>query len=114
MAPAPAAIAPGATPPPRGALPMSFPVPTDRSLYVGLMSGTSADGIDAALVDFADPASPRLLATHNAPWPQALRERLVELGQADAAPTLDEVGELDTRVATGFAEAVALLDRKST
>ena len=90
---------------------MSYPVPTERSLYVGLMSGTSADGIDAALVDFADPVRPRLVAARTLPWPDRLRERLVVLGQADVALALDEVGELDARIAAGFADAVAgLLD----
>src|SRR5690606_38796473 len=85
---------------------MSFPVPTERCLYIGLMSGTSADGIDAALVDFADPAAPRLLEARTSRWPQVLQERLVELGQADVALSLDEVGELDARIAAGFADAV--------
>lgn len=85
---------------------MSFPVPTERSLYIGLMSGTSADGIDAALADFADPAAPRLVMARTSPWPHALHERLVELGQAGVALTLDEIGELDARIAAGFAAAV--------
>lgn len=85
---------------------MSFPIPIERSLYLGLMSGTSADGIDAALVDFSDPAAPRLLAGRTSAWPAQLRQRLVTLGQAATTLTLDDVGELDTRIATLFAEAV--------
>lgn len=37
------------------------------TLYIGLMSGTSADALDAALVDFADEQRPVLLATHSRP-----------------------------------------------
>ena len=59
------------------------PLPTDR-LYVGLISGTSADAIDAALVRFADDgphARCELLHGHARQWPPELRERLVALGQ---------------------------------
>jgi anhydro-N-acetylmuramic acid kinase len=62
---------------------------------LGLMSGTSADGIDAVLAEFSGrPARPRwrLLASHAHPYPALLREQLVRLGQgspATAAQLLD-------------------------
>ena len=67
-------------------------------LFLGLISGTSADGIDAALVRFDSDsahARPMLLAGQVLPWPPALREQLVALGQHAQALTLDAVGVLD-------------------
>lgn len=49
-------------------------------LYVGLMSGTSLDGIDAALVDLSE-AQPRLLAKRYAPFDDALKNDLLALHQ---------------------------------
>ncbi|HYR05949.1 MAG TPA: anhydro-N-acetylmuramic acid kinase [Gallionella sp.] len=49
-------------------------------LYVGLMSGTSLDGIDAVLVDLGEP-QPGLLAKHYAPFDDALRANLLALHQ---------------------------------
>jgi anhydro-N-acetylmuramic acid kinase len=85
-----------------------MPMSSSDRLYLGLISGTSADGIDAALVQFADDhpaARPRLVHGHTAPWQPELRARLVALGQQAATLTLDEVGELDVQVGRAFAAA---------
>jgi len=78
------------------------------SLYVGLMSGTSADGIDAAVVRFSEDAAPlhcELLLGRTYAWDAATRQALVSLGQAAHEPSLDELGQLDARVGLAFAEA---------
>ncbi|MDQ3495772.1 MAG: anhydro-N-acetylmuramic acid kinase, partial [Pseudomonadota bacterium] len=79
----------------------------DSSLYLGLISGTSADGIDAALVRFdRDPTRrPELLFGRTYPWEADLRAVLVALGQDDARLGLDDFGELDVRIGRAFAEA---------
>ena len=45
--------------------------------YLGVMSGTSLDGLDIALIE-QDQAT-RLVATHYVPMPAALRSQLLEL-----------------------------------
>jgi len=73
-------------------------------LYIGLMSGTSMDGIDAVLVDLQQ--EPRLLKAQTYPWSSTLRERL----QAAASGSLlsaDQFAQL--HVAAGEAFALAAL-----
>ena len=79
----------------------------DATLYLGLISGTSADGIDAALVRFDGGADgrPELVFGRTYPWDARLRARLVALGQDDARLSLDDLGELDVRIGRAFAEA---------
>lgn len=72
-------------------------------LYLGLISGTSADGIDAALVRFEPHCE--LVFGRTYPWDEALRARLIALGQGGEATSLDELGELDTTLARAFAES---------
>lgn len=47
------------------------------ALYIGVMSGTSLDGLDIALIEQRE--QPRLLATHYIPMPADLRQALLAL-----------------------------------
>jgi len=86
----------------------------DGEIYLGLISGTSADGIDAALVRFnsTDPhAACQLVHCSTYAWDADLRARLIAIGQGGDANSLDELGELDVRIAHSFADAaLRLLD----
>ncbi len=78
----------------------------EPALYLGLISGTSVDGIDAALVRFErDQRPPELVFGSTYAWKSDLRERLVALGQDDVRLSLDDIGELDVRIGHAFADA---------
>jgi anhydro-N-acetylmuramic acid kinase len=80
-----------------------------HELFVGLISGTSVDGIDAALVRFAP--SPQLVFGRTYPMPAALVDEVLRVSQADDGTTLDALGRLDTRLGTVFADAALSLLR---
>lgn len=80
--------------------------------YIGLMSGTSVDGIDAALVSIPVNGPLALLATHQHPFPTMVREAI----QALMLPGPNEIereGELDMQLGRLFAEAAKALIAKS-
>jgi anhydro-N-acetylmuramic acid kinase len=78
------------------------------AIYLGLISGTSMDAIDAALVDF-DVAPLSIIATSATPFAPQLKRRIAALiDQADRV-ALDEVGQIDVEVGRAFAEAALAL-----
>lgn len=80
-----------------------------RPLFIGLISGTSIDGVDAALVDCSRP-DPRLIATHKGEYSVELAARLQAAAQSNGECGLAEAAALDAEVATAFADtALALL-----
>ena len=83
-------------------------------LYIGLISGTSADGIDAALVRF-EQNQPRLVHALTHAWPDALRTQILRVAQDETTLDLDAFGRLDVAVGQTFADAVeALLAQSGT
>ena len=77
---------------------------------IGLMSGTSADGVDAALVEWppGEAARPfRLLAQREDPFPAELQQRIHALaaGRCPPGAALRELAALDVALGDRFAEA---------
>jgi len=79
-------------------------------LYVGLISGTSMDAIDAAAVDF-DATPLRVVATRAAAFERGLADRLASILDGPGAAALDAIGQLDVEIGRAFAAAaLALID----
>ena len=68
------------------------------------MTGTSADGVDAALVEF-NAQIPKLLGKHFQAYPKRLRQRIVSSAHSDSI-FFDDFYELDRLVAEQLAGAV--------
>ncbi|MBT8092037.1 MAG: anhydro-N-acetylmuramic acid kinase [Gammaproteobacteria bacterium] len=78
--------------------------------YIGLISGTSMDGIDAVIASFGD-SELRLLATLEQAYPDELRDALQHAIRHPDACTADQVGTLDRRVGEQFRDAaVAIIE----
>ena len=81
----------------------------DAPLFLGLMSGTSADAIDAALVRFPSEGGCAFVHGMTRPWDPALRTELVALGQGGKIRSLDALARLDAEVGLAFAETARAL-----
>ena len=82
--------------------------------YIGLMSGTSVDAADAAVVQFDEHGNnPRVLATHAEAPEVSLRDDLLHLSQQVAGISLAKFGELDQRVGEWFARAALAVMEKA-
>ncbi len=78
-----------------------------KDLFVGLMSGTSIDGIDAGLLE-VDSNQYRLIETHSHDIPTELKSQLEHLSIAESF-SIDDFGGCDRQLGQLFAQAVNTL-----
>src|SRR5690242_6652812 len=84
-----------------------------RELYIGLMSGTSLDGVDAVLAQFGG-ARPRLIANSHVTFGPALRRELLALNSS-GADEIERAARAANQLARAYAAAIRkLLARKRT
>ncbi|AVS66004.1 anhydro-N-acetylmuramic acid kinase [Paracidovorax avenae] len=82
---------------------MTSPATTER--YIGLMSGTSLDGVDGALVEFEEGMPLRVAGFASAPLPDALKAELLALN-ARGADELHRAALAANALASIYAEVV--------
>lgn len=75
--------------------------------YLGLISGTSVDGVDAALCEFGDHEL-TVVAARTFVYPPAIAERVRSLIESQSG-TLKEIGTTDVAVGRFFADCAAAL-----
>jgi anhydro-N-acetylmuramic acid kinase len=81
-------------------------------LYIGIMSGTSVDAIDLALVEFKE-NNLKMHAHYTANFPKDLQNEIINL-ISTFETNLDKLGTIDHRLGVEYAKAVNTLIENST
>jgi len=81
---------------------------SENGLFIGLISGTSRDGVDAALVRF-DADGPAVLATSCQPYPAEVARELAQLLKSGRRPRDEALQAIDDAIACHFANSALLL-----
>ena len=87
----------------------------DKKYIIGLMSGTSVDGIDAAIVEITGhnlETEVNLIAFETFPFPPDVPQRILALCQPDTS-RVDDICEMNFYIGHLFAEAVKHILQKS-
>jgi len=83
-----------------------------NGLYIGLMSGTSMDGIDAVIVELDD-NNCLVKKNHNISYPHKVRSLLLSSSRNWESTTSEKIEMLDRKVGECFREATTTLLKKS-
>jgi len=89
--------------------------PAGARLLVGLMAGTSLDGVDAALVRLKGPATQpqvRLLGFTSVPYPSGVRRRVLQVAAGQPVPA-GEISQLNFLLGALFADAAIEVCREA-
>lgn len=90
---------------------MSDPSIPENQLYIGLMSGTSLDGVDVVLVDFSE-QQVTLVASLNHEIPSSLKQNIIKTINPNWLGSLEEIGLLNQQLGELFADAANALIQK--
>jgi anhydro-N-acetylmuramic acid kinase len=80
---------------------------SDTGYFIGVISGTSVDAIDCALIECA-PDQTTLLETHSGAFPDDLRTRILALCERPTI-SLENLGKIDNQIGRAFADAINAL-----
>ncbi len=79
---------------------------TANELFIGLLSGTSVDGIDAGLFEFGASNNIILRGSYHQPYPPEIRDAILRLSQP-GDNEIDRMGALDIAIGELFAKAAS-------
>ncbi|MEX0959718.1 MAG: anhydro-N-acetylmuramic acid kinase [Burkholderiales bacterium] len=77
---------------------------TTTRRFLGIMSGSSADGVDVVLTE-VEPGNFRVIQSHYAEFPHRLRQRILSL-QTPSTDELETAARLAADLSRGYAEAI--------